>query len=176
MGSRAGLKKVTKSVRGKHGTVRRTYWVNAKQATSKFLRRHGKKIAVVAGTAALAGSAYLAHKHRAKLSEHAGHANKQFAAFRRGTGATLTKKLVSAAGSKLADHIGESFGERAGGAIGRMVGGKHGESIGRLLGGTLGSTAATHLTESRIDRAATAASKRVRESGYGRRGGRFVAK
>lgn len=58
--ARAGLKKVVKSVRGKHGTVRRTYWVksNLKQTEQKgpgFLRRHAGKL--VAG-AALAGLAY----------------------------------------------------------------------------------------------------------------------
>jgi hypothetical protein len=47
-GSRAGLKKVTKVVRGKKGSVKRSYWVKAGKA--------------LVGAAALAGGAYLAHK------------------------------------------------------------------------------------------------------------------
>lgn len=67
MGSHAGLKKVVKSVRGKKGTVRRTYWVRTKEAVKgagRFLNKHKGKIA--AG-AALAGAAYLASKHRGAI-------------------------------------------------------------------------------------------------------------
>lgn len=62
MASRAGLKKVTKTVRGKKGAVKRSYWVKAKDAAKGvggFLNRHKGKIL---GAAALAGTAYLAHK------------------------------------------------------------------------------------------------------------------
>jgi hypothetical protein len=58
--SRAGLKKITKSVRGKKGSVRRSYWVKAQEAAKgagRFLNRHKGKIAAgaaLAGTAALA--------------------------------------------------------------------------------------------------------------------------
>lgn len=178
MGSKAGLKKVTKSVRGKHGSVRRTYWVRAKQVGNKFMQRHGNKVkaaGAVAGAVALAAGAHLAHKHRGAIGERAAAANKAFAGFRRGTGASLTKKLVSAAGSKLAEHAGESLGARVGGSIGRMVAGRHGESLGQMLGGTIGGTAASHLSEHHIERAATRAGQRVRESGYRRKGGKFVA-
>lgn len=48
MGSHAGLKKVVKTVRGKKGTVRRSYWVKAAK--------------VIGATAALAGAAYLGRK------------------------------------------------------------------------------------------------------------------
>lgn len=48
MANRAGLKKVTKTVRGKHGSVRRSYWVKAAK--------------VIGGAAALAGAAYLGHR------------------------------------------------------------------------------------------------------------------
>lgn len=61
MANRAGLKKVTKTVRGKKGAVKRSYWVKAKEAVSGFAKNHGKKI--LAG-AALAGGAALAYKHR----------------------------------------------------------------------------------------------------------------
>jgi hypothetical protein len=178
MGSKAGLKKVTKSVRGKHGAVRRTYWVRAKQEGGKFLQKHKGKLKVagaVLGATALAAGAHLAHKHRGAIGERASAANKAFAGFRRGTGASLTKKLVSAAGNKLAEHAGESLGSRVGGGIGRMIGGRHGEAFGQMLGGTLGGTAASHLSEGRIERAATRAGQRVRESGYRRKGGKFVA-
>jgi len=55
----AGLKKITKSVRGKHGQVRRSYWVRSQEATTGFASRHKKKLigaAVVAAT--VAGLAY----------------------------------------------------------------------------------------------------------------------
>ncbi len=63
--ARAGLKKITKTVRGKKGTVRRTYWVkSAAQKVGGFLSKHKGKIA--AG-AALAGAGLLAHRHRLAL-------------------------------------------------------------------------------------------------------------
>jgi len=60
--SNGKLKKVVKSVRGKHGTVRRAYYVKANQDPPKqgFLRRHAGKL--VAG-AAIAGLA-LANRHK----------------------------------------------------------------------------------------------------------------
>lgn len=69
---RPGLKKVVKTVRGKHGSVKRTYWVkaNPKEASKRqgkgakepgFLRRNAGKLAL--GAAALAGTAYMARKH-----------------------------------------------------------------------------------------------------------------
>lgn len=63
MANRAGLKKVTKTVRGKKGTVRRSYWVKAQGAASKvggFVKKHKGKIA---GAAAVVGTALLAHKY-----------------------------------------------------------------------------------------------------------------
>lgn len=65
MASKAGLKKVTKTVRGKKSAVRRSYWVKAKDAvksTGGFLNRHKGKIAT--GIALAGAGAYLAHKHR----------------------------------------------------------------------------------------------------------------
>jgi len=69
--ARAGLKKVVKTVRGKRGTVKRTYWVKTNPTVKGlrsagpekgpgFLRRHAGKIL---GAAALVGGAYIAHKH-----------------------------------------------------------------------------------------------------------------
>ncbi len=72
MANRAGLRKVTKSVRGKHGSVRRSYWVKATgavkgaaKAAGGFVARHKGKIA---GAAALAGAAYLGVKHGSKIA------------------------------------------------------------------------------------------------------------
>jgi len=50
--NRAGLRKVTKSVRGKKGTVRRSYWVKSQGAANKpmttgnFVKKHAGKLAV----------------------------------------------------------------------------------------------------------------------------------
>lgn len=63
MANRTGLKKVVKTVRGKKGTVKRSYWVKAQGAASKaggFVKKHAGKIA---GAAAVVGGAYLAHKY-----------------------------------------------------------------------------------------------------------------
>jgi hypothetical protein len=54
--NRAGLKRVRKTVRGKRGSVQRTYWVKA----GEFAKKHGAKIA---GLALIAGGAYAAHKY-----------------------------------------------------------------------------------------------------------------
>ena len=67
--ARSGLKKVVKTVKGKKGTVRRSYWVkiqgaagNATKAVGGFAHRHSTALKVVGGVAALAGLAYGAHK------------------------------------------------------------------------------------------------------------------
>ena len=72
MANRAGLRKVTKTVRGKKGSVRRSYWVKtsgavkgAAKAAGGFVARHKGKIA---GAAALAGAAYLGVKHGSKIA------------------------------------------------------------------------------------------------------------
>jgi hypothetical protein len=73
MANRAGLKKVTKTVKGQKGTVRRSYWVKASQAAKKgrpvaqqkqpgFLRRNAGKI--VGGLALAAGLALAHHKYK----------------------------------------------------------------------------------------------------------------
>lgn len=63
--ARSGLKKVVKTVKGKKGTVKRSYWVKAQGAAGKakkavggFARRHSTALKVVGGVAALAGLAY----------------------------------------------------------------------------------------------------------------------
>ena len=76
MANRAGLKKVTKMVHGKKGTVKRSYWIKAKEgaksvggkvagaarAAGGFLKRHKGKIAAGAGLAAAAYGAYKGHQ------------------------------------------------------------------------------------------------------------------
>ena len=73
MANRAGLKKVTKTVKGRKGTVRRSYWVKASQAAKKgrpvaqqkqpgFLRRNAGKI--VGGLALAGAAAYGLHRMR----------------------------------------------------------------------------------------------------------------
>ena len=74
MSGHAGLSKVTKSVKGKKGMVRRSYWVRGTDAVKSgakklgsFVNRHKGKIA---GAAALAGAAYLGRKHGAAIRKH----------------------------------------------------------------------------------------------------------
>jgi len=79
--NRSGLRKVTKSVKGKHGSVRRSYWVkaNPKAKTMQnagphqqgFLRRNAGKIA---GAAVLGGMMYLNRNKIAGAARGAGFA------------------------------------------------------------------------------------------------------
>ncbi len=66
MANRAGLKKVQKTVKGKKGTVRRTYWVKA----NNFVSNHKVKTAIgFAGAVAVAGFALSRHPNvKKKLS------------------------------------------------------------------------------------------------------------
>lgn len=77
-GSRAGLKRVRKSVRTKRGTAQRTYWVKASPKKAKsaagsrldqakaFVSRHKGKILAGAATAAALGAAYHANRESVK--------------------------------------------------------------------------------------------------------------
>lgn len=81
---RQNLKKVVKTVRGKRGSVRRTYWVHANEPPKKqgFLRRHAGKLLAgaaiaglaianrhkLAGAARGAGLALSAHKHSGSMA------------------------------------------------------------------------------------------------------------
>lgn len=101
-GSRAGLKKVVKMVRGKKGTTRRTYWMKSEGAGAPkqgFLRRHAGKL--VAGTALAVGGAYLAHKHRGAIGGAAKGALEGYRAVRNlgrglGTGSSVKERLAGA--------------------------------------------------------------------------------
>lgn len=72
--SRSGLKKVTKTVRGKHGSVRRSYWVKAQEGAKnvgqKIWRNKGKIATGFAG-AAIATGIYL-HKRKLYAAKEAG--------------------------------------------------------------------------------------------------------
>lgn len=65
MASRSGLKKVTKQIRGKHGTTQRAYWVRSNPKPS-LLQRHGKKLLIGAALVGTAAAAYAGRHHIAK--------------------------------------------------------------------------------------------------------------
>lgn len=65
MASKAGLRKITKTVRGRKGSVRRSYWVRAKQSVKNagtFALRHKGKI--LGGAVLAAGLALAHHKYK----------------------------------------------------------------------------------------------------------------
>lgn len=142
--SRAGLRKVTKVVRGKRGATRRSYWVRA----AGLAKRHRSVIA--AGALTLA-AALAAHKRQA-IGAGAASVAKSANHWRRYGGATLAGKLVSAVGAKAAEHIGASLGKRVGARVGRRLGRKHVETA-REFGGVIGETVAGHFAERHIKHA-----------------------
>jgi hypothetical protein len=163
-----GLKKVVKSVRGKKGSVRRTYWVKSdpkatKQQQPGFLRRNAGKIA---GVAALAGAAYLGRHKIGALTGQAKHlalgpggqhsssaaggsrgdrakqafhnAKKQY-----GERATQWRRTVGAdavrhTAEKMGTAGAEHFGSRFGQVAGTAIGGMFGGPAGAAVGGFAG--------------------------------------
>ena len=70
---RSGLKKVTKSVRGRKGMVRRSYWIKAKEGAKSIGRtlwKHKGKIATGFVGAAIATGIYL-HKRKVNAAKNA---------------------------------------------------------------------------------------------------------
>ncbi len=164
---RPGLKRVVKTVRGKHGSVKRTYWVkaNPKEASKRqgkgakepgFLRRNAGKLAL--GAVALAGTAYLARKRlsgsgHTKLlgsgsAAHSGASNpespfqKARAAFREKTkthreGLRNYRRTV---GADLAGHMTRVGGEAAAHHIGSKFGSIAGTAIGGAVSGPVGAS------------------------------------
>lgn len=131
-GSRAGLKKVTKVVRGKKGSVKRTYWVKAQQAAKGvggFLNRHKGKIA--AGVALAAGAA-LAHRHRGAI-KGAYHGAK--IANTAAGGVSRGMSAVTGKGLGLRNRLKAiTTGARAGAAVGGMAdSGRRAVSSGRSM-------------------------------------------
>ncbi len=79
--ARSGLKKVVKTVKGKKGTVRRSYWVKAQAPTKRaravgagFMQRHGDKVKGALGLAALGLAAYGTYRAGQHIGWH--HADK----------------------------------------------------------------------------------------------------
>ena len=163
MGNRAGLKKVVKSVRGKRGSVRRTYWVksspkkaaNPRQSEQKpgFLRRHAGKII---GAAALAGLAYANRNKLAGAARGAGlalnahkHSGRTAGAMERAKDAFRAAKLGYSSNRGM-DRV-DSHIARAGKAIGKARAGATTwrRSVGADLGDHLtrigGAAAAEHV-------------------------------
>ena len=73
MHSKSGLKKVTKSVRGRKGMVRRSYWIKAKEGAKSIGRtlwKHKGKIATGFAGAAIATGIYL-HKRKVNAAKNA---------------------------------------------------------------------------------------------------------
>jgi len=170
MANREGLKKVTKTVKGKKGTIRRSYWVKANQAARKgdpvgpkkpgFLRRNAGKI--VGGIALAGAAAYGAHKLAKGLNGRA--------ALQLGTGAPA-KSSPSAArqqaerhvreawgkarqnftdwrrgeGAKLTQHMMHVGGEAAAEHVGQYAGSRLGGALGTAMGGGAGGAMGSFL-------------------------------
>lgn len=62
MASKAGLRKVTKTVRGKKGVVKRSYWVRAKEGVKGFVKRHPTAVKVGLGAAGALAAGLAIHK------------------------------------------------------------------------------------------------------------------
>ncbi len=117
--ARSGLKKVVKTVKGKKGTVKRSYWVKAQGAAGKakkavggFARRHSTALKVVGSVAALAGLAYGAHRAPAWM-EAARAAHGAYASVRE-AGGTRTQALgIAGRGGRLVNrvHGGSEWGQ-----------------------------------------------------------------
>lgn len=171
---RVGLRKVTKTVRGKKGSVRRSYWVRAKSSVSAFAKKHGKKALIgTAGALATAGLGALAYKHRASFSnenlwkhkveieKHKSAAVKGFHRFRKGLGARLGEHLVNAAGQRLIDY----GAERAGKAVGRSLRGstgKYGKRVGSFLANEAVSFLGHAIADHHIAEAGKATARAIR--------------
>lgn len=170
--AKSGLKKVVKSVHGKHGTVRRSYWVSTKEAVKRVARNHGGKIV---GAALLVGGAALAHKHRDKLNEFRGtHLNKKALGnhfsgavksanhWRMTEGANLAKKTIQSVGTAVAVHYLTKAAGHVGERAGKRVGGKRGAEFGRVVGEALGEHTLAKSAERHIERAAVETGKALR--------------
>lgn len=172
MNSRAGLRKVVKTVKGKKGIVRRSYWVksgqqpkpgrralnqNAQPQKEGFLRRHAGKLAVgaallgaaalnrhkLAGAARGAGLALNAHKHH-ELAGGAKHSLREKARDAFG----MAKMGYSAnRGMDRIDKHTQALAERTAGARGKMRDWRrsHGSALAEHLTNAGGHAAVEHL-------------------------------
>ena len=167
--AKSGLRKVTKSVRSKHGTVRRSYWVRGTDVVKRVAKAHGGKI--LAGAAVTAGAAALAYKHREALGTHlnrkalhghftgALHSANQW---RMKEGANLAKNTIKSIGTAVAVHYLTKAAGHAGERAGKRVGGKHGAEFGRVVGEALGEHTLAKGAGHHIERAAIETGKALR--------------
>jgi len=161
--NRSGLKKVTKTVRGRKGSVLRSYWVKAKEGArhasgrvKRFAKDHGAK--VITG-AALGAGAMLAYKHRASFTQ--ANATKHWTKFRKGAGARLGEHLVNAAGTSLLGYAASQAGKFAGRKA-EKIGGKRAKQATRfLVRETVSHLGGEYITP-RVERSARNTAQRIR--------------
>lgn len=128
MANRAGLRKVVKTVRGKHGAVRRSYWVRAQEAGKGIIKKHGGKIAA----GALLGAALLAGRYLSRRPD--------------------VQSAVKSGRNRMADHLDQqAAGGR--GVIGGLLG--FNRNLGQRITNKL-RTPTTSLNGRRSDLAAWA--------------------
>lgn len=172
MSGHAGLTKVTKSVKGKKGMVRRSYWVRGTDAVKSgakklgsFVNRHKGKIA---GAAALAGAAYLGMRHGSQIKGALSGAHKAFS----GGGRALLGDVHSAAtrGARSGARRDNARADRISGAVSSVTGAisKRASSAGRAISSTArGAFASARKGASsfgsRVSGAASAAANALRK-------------
>jgi len=149
--ARSGLKKVVKTVKGKKGTVKRSYWVKAqgpagkvKSAVGGFARRHSTALKVVGGLALLAGAAYGAHRAHGAVSNAGGYRKVAGSARDKGYG-LMNRMGFTTPGHKGYSVVGASGPVGAGGLQGSGFNAPSasGPASGyRRFGGSVGGNAA----------------------------------
>ncbi|TXH16106.1 MAG: hypothetical protein E6R03_06150 [Hyphomicrobiaceae bacterium] len=175
---KAGLRKIRKTVRGKHGAVTRSYWVKTQDAAKRTLSTVGAHKGAIAGSAMALMAAAVAAKHRQNIAGHAIAAAHSANKWRRYGGASLTEKLVTNVGGKIVEHLAGRlaghYGAKAGAAIGRRVGGRKGrrmgEELGAAIGTSVGETVGEHATAGAIKRAGRSAAGFMRKKNPLKRG------
>ena len=156
---RSGLKKVTKSVRGRKGMVRRSYWIKAKEGAKSIGRTLWKHKGKIIAGAALGAGAVLAYKHRASFTQ--ANATKHWNAFRKGAGARLGEHLVNAAGTGLLGFAASQAGKFAGKQAGKIGGKRARQATKFLVRETVEHLGGEYVTP-RVERSARDVAKRIR--------------
>lgn len=128
MGSHAGLKKVVKSVKGKKGVVKRSYWVKAKEAVSGMAKRQGQRNAAAYKKSSTMGSAKTGL--RVGLVGGLLGSHRSVAASR---GVTIGAQMLAAGTRRATGTQGKTIGKKL----------KHGIAThaGRIVGGLVGGMA-----------------------------------
>ena len=107
--SRAGLKKVSKSVKGKHGPIVRSYWVKS-----------SPKVEARKGNRPMTAGEYM-KTHALQVA-----------------GRNVAYGAGSMLGAEMGGHLGNKIGQRIGSRKGyssAYIAGHFGENVGRLVGG-----------------------------------------